>query len=103
MLKICSLFALSLTLSFAAVSAGAQTVSGVVRVIDGDTFDLGGTRIRLHGIDALEASQTCETDDKKVAVKKKSRLVPGYLQTLPEQRLPECLPLINKESNLARR
>ena len=62
MLKICSLFALSLTLSFAAVSAGAQTVSGVVRVIDGDTFDLGGTRIRLHGIDALEASQTCETD-----------------------------------------
>ncbi|WP_411974758.1 thermonuclease family protein [Sulfitobacter faviae] len=62
MLRICSLFALSLTLSLATGSAGAQTVLGVVRVIDGDTFDLGGTRIRLHGIDALESSQTCETE-----------------------------------------
>ncbi len=62
MLRICSLFALSLTLSLGAFSAGAQTVSGMVRVIDGDTFDLGGTRIRLHGIDALEARQTCETE-----------------------------------------
>lgn len=40
----------------------AEPLSGEVRVIDGDTFDLDGTRIRLHGIDALEASQTCETD-----------------------------------------
>ncbi len=61
MLRICSLFTLSLALSFGAVPADAQTVSGVVRVIDGDTIDLNGTRIRLHGIDALEASQTCET------------------------------------------
>jgi len=63
MLRICSLFALTLSLSVLGPSAFAQVVSGAVRVIDGDTFDVGGTRIRLHGIDALEAAQTCETED----------------------------------------
>jgi endonuclease YncB( thermonuclease family) len=32
---------------------------GYAQVIDGDTIDLAGTRIRLHGIDAPEATQTC--------------------------------------------
>ena len=31
-----------------------------MRVIDGDTIDLGGVRVRLHGIDAAEDDQTCE-------------------------------------------
>ena len=35
-------------------SAGA-TLSGSARVIDGDTLEVRGTRIRLHGIDAPEA------------------------------------------------
>jgi endonuclease YncB( thermonuclease family) len=38
-------------------SGGA--IVGYARVIDGDTLDLSGTRIRLHGIDAPEATQTC--------------------------------------------
>ncbi len=37
----------------------AKAVSGPVFVIDGDTIDVGGTRIRLEGIDAPEAGQTC--------------------------------------------
>jgi len=37
--------------------------SGRVAVVDGDTIDVGGIRVRLHGIDAPEVSQTCETDE----------------------------------------
>ena len=56
MLRICSILVL---LSLAApVQAG---VDGIVRVIDGDTLDVGGVRVRLHGIDAPEIGQTCQT------------------------------------------
>ena len=39
----------------------AQTpeISGPAHVLDGDTIDIRGQRIRLHGIDAPEADQTC--------------------------------------------
>ncbi|NNK79371.1 MAG: thermonuclease family protein [Litoreibacter sp.] len=35
--------------------------SGRTRVIDGDTFDVGKVRVRVFGIDAPEADQTCTT------------------------------------------
>lgn len=38
------------------------TVSGAARVIDGDTLEIGGTRVRLHGIDAPESAQRCRAD-----------------------------------------
>jgi len=37
-------------------------VSGVVRVIDADTIDVGATRVRLHAIDAPEQDQVCQTE-----------------------------------------
>jgi endonuclease YncB( thermonuclease family) len=35
---------------------------GTARVIDGNTIDIRGTRIRLNGIDAPEMRQACEAD-----------------------------------------
>lgn len=37
-------------------------LSGIARVIDGDTIDIRGLRVRLNGIDAPERKQTCETN-----------------------------------------
>jgi endonuclease YncB( thermonuclease family) len=34
-------------------------LTGRARVVDGDTIDIAGTRIRLEDIDAPEANQTC--------------------------------------------
>lgn len=36
-----------------------EIVTGTARVVDGDTIDIDGKRIRLEGIDAPEAAQTC--------------------------------------------
>lgn len=35
---------------------------GQASVVDGDTIDIHGTRIRFNGIDAPESRQTCEAD-----------------------------------------
>jgi endonuclease YncB( thermonuclease family) len=43
--------------------AAADNFAGRVSVIDGDTLELHGTRIRLWGIDAPESTQLCRGDD----------------------------------------
>ncbi len=37
-----------------------ETVEGRVKVIDGDSLEIDGREIRLHGIDAPEARQICQ-------------------------------------------
>lgn len=52
------LFAL-LSLSIA-TPAVASDIVGRASVIDGDTIDIGGQRIRFNGIDAPESRQSCD-------------------------------------------
>ena len=46
---------LILCLLFLPVTVSAQTIVGVPSVTDGDSLEIRGTRIRLHGIDAPES------------------------------------------------
>ncbi len=60
MLIIRSLLVLAaLALPALAPPVAAETFSGRVRVIDGDSLAVGGRPVRLHGIDAPEAGQSC--------------------------------------------
>lgn len=45
--------------------AAAQTISGTASVIDGDTIEIHGQRIRLSAIDAIESRQPCFLADGK--------------------------------------
>lgn len=44
------------------VAVHAQVISGTVNALDGDSFTMTGTGVRLHGIDAPEGRQTCQRD-----------------------------------------
>lgn len=57
MLRICSFLVLMLAL--AAPVPAVSEIAGRAAVVDGDTLDVSGNRIRLHGIDAPERSASC--------------------------------------------
>ena len=52
-------FALLLVFSAIGPASTQQDITGGASVIDGDTIEVHGRRIRLYGIDAPESSQLC--------------------------------------------
>ena len=51
--------ALILCFLLSSLPVAAETITGVVSVTDGDSIEIRGMRIRLHGIDAPESRQLC--------------------------------------------
>ena len=45
--------------AFSTLPASAQEISGSARAMDGDSLNMAGIVIRLHGVDAPELNQTC--------------------------------------------
>ena len=53
----------ALLLVLPTASAHAETIAGQASVIDGDTLEIHGERIRLLDVDAPESRQTCARPD----------------------------------------
>ncbi|MBK1669027.1 hypothetical protein CKO28_13395 [Rhodovibrio sodomensis] len=54
-----TLFAAALVAFSASMASAQEVYRGDAEVIDGDTLEVSGERIRLHGIDAPESDQPC--------------------------------------------
>lgn len=65
----------------------AADLTGTPHVIDGDTIDIGGERVRLHGIDAPERSQTCSVTGVATPCGRESA---GVLQALTDAGPVRC-------------
>src|SRR5260370_396259 len=79
-------FCVALKLPYSSVLAA--DISRPRRVIDGDTFDMDGIRIRLWGIDAPEMKQTCRGKDGQTY--ECGRDSAAVMRELTRDRLVEC-------------
>jgi endonuclease YncB( thermonuclease family) len=84
----------ALVVSFALVvtpSLSADTLIGQASIIDGDTLEVHGTRIRLWGIDAPESSQLCRNDESLLY--RCGAKAANELDTFIARRPVECSPV----------
>ena len=49
------------------INVSAEEISGIPRIIDGDTIYIGKFKIRLEGIDAPEMRQQCKKESLKIS------------------------------------
>ena len=71
-----------------AARQGVQAqVAGIGHVIDGDTLDVGGTRVRLAVVDTPERAQSCDLHNTPMACGEAARFV---LQGMAEGRQVTC-------------
>ncbi|RDJ10128.1 nuclease [Rhizobium phaseoli] len=54
-----------IALGSTSISAEAEQLLGRASVVDGDTIEIGGRRIRLNGVDAPESWQVCQDGARK--------------------------------------
>lgn len=71
--KLKLVFVLSL-LAFGGTALACNDIRGIASVIDGDTLEIHGKRIRLFGIDAPESRQLCSQDGAKYKCGQKAAL-----------------------------
>ena len=60
---------------------GSGALTGPARVIDGDTLDMGGVRIRLHGIDAPESEQSCRVGGNRWSCGREATRALGWVKS----------------------
>ena len=65
----------------------AANIEGFARVIDGDTLNVNGVRVRLHGIDAFEGDQSCRRETLAWAC---GAAAANHLRTLAQGRRVAC-------------
>lgn len=65
-----------------------ERFTGIARVIDGDTLDVGTTRVRLEGIDAPESAQSCHRQ--VIGNWACGQAATNFLRSLVEGRAIEC-------------
>jgi endonuclease YncB( thermonuclease family) len=79
------------SLMLMASPAIAEPLAGQASIIDGDTLEIHGTRIRLWGIDAPESSQFCRDDDS--AQYRCGAQAANDLDTFIARRPVSCVPI----------
>jgi len=74
-----------------ATVAAADDLIGRASIVDGDTMEIHGTRIRLSGIDAPESSQLCRDADSKLY--RCGARAANELSAFIAERLVSCTPV----------
>ncbi|CCD98748.1 thermonuclease family protein [Bradyrhizobium sp. STM 3809] len=77
--------------TLAASPLAAADLVGRASIVDGDTLDLHGARIRLWGIDAPESAQLCRGRDRKPY--RCGALAANTLDEFTRNRLVRCTPV----------